>query len=257
MTPARRLAAIVVLAAFLVQALPVAALAGPSVGTPTATPDPIPVGVETQVVVTAVVTSTPEQAVIPAGVRLQRIDEEGDVVATLGTMRDDGLEGDAQAGDGVFTLRFTVAETTPGALRLRVSAPFLRTVRRLFSETREVPIQASEASPPLITSAPATVAVTSVAYTYAVSATDPQQSPITFDLVQAPDGMTISSTGQIRWTPTTAQVGDQPVEVRARSARGTSTSQRFTVRVLRFNLSPTITSLPVTLARTGEAHSYQ
>jgi Glucodextranase, domain B len=55
---------------------------------------------------------------------LQKLNAGGNVVGTAGVLRDDGLEGDASAGDSTYTLRTTVLENTPGVVNYRVSANF-------------------------------------------------------------------------------------------------------------------------------------
>lgn len=57
-------------------------------------------------------------AVSTGSVNLQRLDAAGQVTGTLGILRDNGLGGDAVAGDGLFTIRLTVTETLAGELRL-------------------------------------------------------------------------------------------------------------------------------------------
>ena len=64
---------------------------------------------------------------------LQRLDTAGRVVAVLGLLRDDGANGDVAAGDRTFTLQATIFETTPGPVRLRVSAAFRGSLIRAFS----------------------------------------------------------------------------------------------------------------------------
>lgn len=66
---------------------------------------------------------------------------------------------------------------------------------------------------PIITSTPIITATMGAAYTYNVTATDPDGGTLTYFLVSSPAGMTInSSTGLITWTPTAA--GNYNVEVR-------------------------------------------
>ena len=48
-----------------------------------------------------------DPAVVPASVVLQRIDDAGRVLATLGHVMDDGTDGDAAAGDRTFTAQLT------------------------------------------------------------------------------------------------------------------------------------------------------
>ncbi len=84
--------------------------------------------------------------------------------------------------------------------------------------------------PPTITSTPVTIGTVSQLYTYDVEATDPNEDPLTYTLVTAPEGMTIDqATGLIQWIPTTAQ--EQNVEVRVEDGHGGSTTQLFSVTV--------------------------
>jgi hypothetical protein len=48
-------------------------------------------------------------------------------------MHDDGLNGDARAGDHIFTLQTTIFQPNPGSLSLRVSAGFQGSLSRTFS----------------------------------------------------------------------------------------------------------------------------
>ena len=95
------------------------------------TPATVAVGVATQVTITAVIS---EPLVLPEGVNLQRLDATGRVVSIPGTLRDDGANGDAVAGDGAFTIRTTLFEQVTGPVRFRVSAAFRgRPLRALSS----------------------------------------------------------------------------------------------------------------------------
>ncbi|MBC8233690.1 putative Ig domain-containing protein [bacterium] len=112
--------------------------------------------------------------------------------------------------------------------------------------------------PPVITSTPVTTATEDTLYSYVVVATDPDVGDIlTFSLPTFPAGMTIdSSTGLITWTPTNAQVGDNPVSVRVEDAGGLFDTQSFTVTVANVNEAPSITSTAVTTAIEGQLYSY-
>ena len=120
------LALLLALVGLLLSALPAAA--APGVGAVQLAPTSIAAGVQTTVRVTAVIS---DPTVLPSSVNLQRLNDAGAPVAILGTLRDDGVNGDAVAGDQIYTLDFVVNETAP--LRLRVSAGFKGMLRRLFS----------------------------------------------------------------------------------------------------------------------------
>ncbi|MHC1743305.1 MAG: S8 family serine peptidase [Syntrophobacteraceae bacterium] len=120
---------------------PALALAAPTVGAPVASPASITAGQATELTVTSQVTGDTANPVIPTGVNLLRVDAANKVIRTLGTMRDDGANGDAVAGDKIFTLRLSVTESGPGELRSQVSAPFQRILRRVLSGVAVVPVQ--------------------------------------------------------------------------------------------------------------------
>jgi len=119
-----------VILATLIGALVASAAGAQTVAPVTAFPTTVPVAVGTPVRVTAGIT---DPSVLGGGVLLQRIDAAGRVVATLGTMVDDGTNGDVTAGDQVFTLRPTLYEQAAGAVRLRASAAFQGRITRVLS----------------------------------------------------------------------------------------------------------------------------
>jgi hypothetical protein len=55
------------------------------------------------------------------------------VVSIIGILHDDGLNGDAVAGDNVYTITTTIFENTPGTVNFRVSAGFKGSLLRSYS----------------------------------------------------------------------------------------------------------------------------
>ncbi len=93
--------------------------------------------------------------------------------------------------------------------------------------------------PPIITSTPVTTATAGALYLYQVSATDPEGTAIAFSLDTAPAGMTVGAdSGFVTWTPGGAQVGANPVVVRATDGSGLASTQGFTVTVAPANRPP-------------------
>ena len=86
---------------------------------------------------------------------------------------------------------------------------------------------------PQFTSAPIVTAASGVAYSYAARATDPDAGDVfTFSLPTAPAGMTIDRDfGVVRWTPTAAQFGSQPVVIKVTDSHGLSALQSYTAQV--------------------------
>lgn len=113
---------------------------------------------------------------------------------------------------------------------------------------------------PIITSTPITTATVGAAYTYNLTATDPDGNTLTFSLTISPPGMTInSSSGLINWTPTAAGAYNVMVEVSDNGSPVKSITQSFTIHVGQpgpANQPPTITSTAITTATVGQAYSY-
>lgn len=119
-TSARRLARHAVIAWIAGALITIPGVAG-TIGATAATPNSAPVGQATTVTVTSLIT---DPSLIPTSVQLQRLDSTGRAVAIVGNLHDDGLGGDAAAGDHIFTLQTTVYQTAPGSLTYRVAAGF-------------------------------------------------------------------------------------------------------------------------------------
>lgn len=107
---------------------------------------------------------------------------------------------------------------------------------------------------PEITSEPVTTVAPNQPYAYDVDATG-VPAP-TYQLTQAPTGMTIDSTsGLIQWTPTNLAIVN--VTVRAQNSVG-EIEQEFTINVATIESpeQPEFTSEPVTIAAVGDPYSY-
>ena len=113
--------------ALLFTALP--ALAG-TIGSTLVSPAATPAGTAAVVTVTSVIS---DASVIAGSVQLQSLDSTGRVIAITGNLHDDGLNGDAVANDGTYTLQTTVLQNAPGTLIFRVSAGFQGSLTRAFS----------------------------------------------------------------------------------------------------------------------------
>jgi len=101
----------------------------PLVGTPTSTPTMIVVKTPTTVTVTVAITPLP----ILNGVNLLRVGATGTQSTILGVMHDDGKNGDAVAGDGIYTLQVPFNEQSAGQIQLQVSAAFQGRLQRVLS----------------------------------------------------------------------------------------------------------------------------
>jgi hypothetical protein len=101
-----------------------------TIGATTVNPNSTSAGAPVVVTVTSSIT---DAALIPESVNLQRLDSSGRVISVLGSLHDDGLNGDAVAGDQIYSITSTVFENTPGVVTVRVSAAFRGTLLRVFS----------------------------------------------------------------------------------------------------------------------------
>ena len=67
--------------------------------------------------------------------------------------------------------------------------------------------------PPVITSTPVALATVNRAYSYQVTATDPENKALTFTKVSGPDGLDFLTLGEVSWVPSATDVGSHPVAV--------------------------------------------
>ncbi|MEH1791306.1 putative Ig domain-containing protein, partial [Nostoc sp.] len=111
---------------------------------------------------------------------------------------------------------------------------------------------------PVFTSTPRTSTRTQNPYIYNLQATDPDNDPLTFSLVNAPAGMTLNQ-GVLVWQPTASQFGNNSVSVQVSDGQGGTTTQNWTIQVSNqlSNLPPTITSTPSTVTSLGRTYIYK
>src|SRR5262249_42781736 len=110
---------------------------------------------------------------------------------------------------------------------------------------------------PSVVSNPLTSVTVGGDYQYDTRADDPDSDSVVWNLVNAPDGMSVDpNSGAVRWTPTAAHVGTHSVTVRAADGQGGTATQSFTVTVLGVNRPPQIVSAPSTTATVGSSFVY-
>ena len=77
--------------------------------------------------------------------------------------------------------------------------------------------------------------------TFTATASDPDQDPLTFALVNPPAGAVIDNQGNFSWTPTWAQLGARTITVRATDPGGLSGTASCTRRsITRTQIPPAI-----------------
>ena len=121
--------------------------AAPSIGASSVTPTTAVIGSPTQVTVHA---SIIDPSLIAGGVNLLQLNPNG-TTTILGTLHDDGLNGDAFAGDLVFTLVVTLNAPTASQIQLQVSAAFKGELQRAKSPVMSVYFQSANAPQQSIT----------------------------------------------------------------------------------------------------------
>ncbi len=115
--------------------------AAPTMGTVRVIPMTAVIGAPAQVTVTA---SISDPSLIPSSINLLQLNADGSTTI-LGTLHDDGLNGDAFAGDLVFTILVTLNAPTASQIQLQTSAAFKGILQRVKSTVASVFFQAANA----------------------------------------------------------------------------------------------------------------
>jgi hypothetical protein len=101
----------------------------PTIDTPSATLTTVATNTPTTVLVTARIA---HPAHIASALNLIRLNSSG-APTMLGQLHDDGKNGDAVAGDGIFTIQVLLNEAVPGPIQVQVSGAFRGMIRRVLS----------------------------------------------------------------------------------------------------------------------------
>jgi len=114
-------------------------------------------------------------------------------------------------------------------------------------------------TPPVITSNPFSSAPEGQAYSYYMSAIDPEDTPLTYSLEEAPAGVVIDEiTGLLVWPEYALLVGNHTMRVRVTDTGGLFDEQEFTVNLNGpNNNAPVITSVPLFNVMPNTAYQYQ
>ncbi len=107
----------------------------PAVGTLTATPAYIVINTPTAVTFTIVIT---DPTLLANGVSLLKTDATGKSIANVGVMHDDGVNGDAVAGDRLYSYRVAPSGTVAARSYFRASAAFKGVVLRVQSNVTSI-----------------------------------------------------------------------------------------------------------------------
>jgi len=144
-----------------------------------------------------------------------------------------------RTADSNETGQFRFTNLSYGAYKLRQQVPsgFQQTTPAnngsaavLLSEQEPLQqLNLGNGSTPLITSTPLRSVVLGSTYRYAVQTTDAAGGTLSYRLLQAPEGMAISASGLLSWTP--ASPGSVPVALEVRNAAEATVTQSFDLAV--------------------------
>ncbi|MEM9588320.1 MAG: putative Ig domain-containing protein, partial [Planctomycetota bacterium] len=167
---------------------------------------------------------------------------------------------EAPAGMSIDPLRGTI-RWTPSDDQLGESDVVIRVADTFGAETTQSYklLARRFGGPPIIQSVPASKASVGSAYFYSIAARDAERDPLTYRLLDAPAGMTISeSTGEIAWTPASDQTGLQTVAIEVSDGVGGAGTQAFAILVSDGapNLPPVINSEAPKFAAVGTQYEY-
>ena len=128
-------------------------------------------------------------------------------------------------------------------------------------DTQEFTLSVTPPGPnesPKFTSIPPTRILPGDTYQYKATAADPNDDPLTFNILSGPSGLLIDRLkGTLTWATTTADAGDYPVVLEVNDGRGGAATQSFTLRVTTApNQAPAFTSTPLTVGLVGERYDY-
>lgn len=98
-------------------------------------PAAIPVGQMTDLLFTTILSDT---ATLPTQVAVEQVDEDGNFLAELGALVDDGSSGDLQGFDKVYSGTFGVESPAEGVMHFRLRAVFPGLANPVYSETTQV-----------------------------------------------------------------------------------------------------------------------
>ncbi len=100
-------------------------------------------------------------------------------------------------------------------------------------------------NPPVILSMPVdTNVVVGQTYRYDLKASDAPGERLSYQLITAPEGMTIDELGRLRWLPNYDSLGVNPVSVEIRDGSGAAVTQSFELNVTVDNIYPTLELFP-------------
>jgi RHS repeat-associated protein len=120
-------------------------------------------------------------------------------------------------------------------------------------------IDAQPNTAPQITSQPRVTTRVNAPYLYQLTVQEPDGDPLTYTLVNAPEGMTLNERGLLAWQPKASQTGAHTITITVEDGQGGSDTQTYGLGVRNQvgNYAPEITSEPPYLTNIDRPYQYQ
>jgi PKD repeat protein/flagellar hook assembly protein FlgD len=216
---------------------------------------PAAVLANTPTVVTFQATIPADANLLPTSPNLLRLN--GGTAVNLGRMYDDGTNGDAVAGDGVYTRQATLNEAVPTTLSFRVSVAYKGQLKRVLSDPATLTVIGQDKTPPTLSLNPAngttvntTAPLIEIGYTDDSSGVDLTSLAIRMDGVERTALFQVTATKATYLAPLAG--GQHLLEVALKDKAGNQAQamSRFTISSFRSLPDATPTSGPAPLAVT-------
>ena len=157
---------------------------------------------------------------------------------------------------GLITWTPPAGTTSPQSFTLTITDPTIN-VATTGTYTVTVVNQAPQDNPPVFSGNVLTTAVVGQTYQNQITASSPENYPLTYSLDQSPNAMSINATtGLISWDPSAMQLGNQTVIVQATDSQGGYATEKWTINVTALSSPPVFNSLPVTAGVMGKTYYY-
>jgi RHS repeat-associated protein len=200
------------------------------------------------------ITSTPK-IIIGAG-GLYQYDVEGNdpentAISYNLTVKPNGMNIDANTG----LITWQTQNTTNGDFQVTVTA----TDADGGIAYQNYYIRVTPNQSPVITSQPLELAQLGVTYKYDVIAKDADNDTLTYNLLQAPQGLTIDQFGRIRWQSSSQNQGIYPVTIQVSDGRGGITTQTYNLTLSNNDVTNPVVELGFNsnLINIGESIDFQ
>ncbi len=200
------------------------------------------------------ITSTPKIIIGAGGLYqydVEANDPENTAISYNLTVKPNGMTIDANTG----LITWQTQNTTNGDFQVTVTATDADGgIAYQNYYIRVTPNQA-----PIINSQPLELAQLGVTYKYDVIAKDADNDTLTYNLLQAPQGLTIDQFGRIRWQSSSQNQGIYPVKIQVSDGRGGITTQTYNLTLSNDDITNPVVELGfnTNLINIGQSINFQ